>query len=111
MQTTKPEVMSASGKVKLNSTTPNSDLLFIDSNAPKKSIEYARARVAINADFACNMTHNAALAKRIRRESKERTVSFLGGKVSKKMLDERDAQGNQRWKMIVTFKDGSVANL
>lgn len=109
MQTAKPEVMSASGKTVVFSTTPNCDKVFLNREAPKRSVEYAKARTAINEDFMENKVHNVALAKRVRKESKHKVVAFLEGKVSKKWNDPADE--SKGFKYIVSFPDGSQANL
>lgn len=102
-------LMNVSGTTKITSLNPNCDACMIDNTAAKLSVEYARARTAINEDFKLTFPANQALAKRIRKESKTRTVAFLGGKVSKKWNDMEDtAKG---FKLIVTFPDGTVANL
>lgn len=83
------------------SLTPNGDQIIIDPSSSRLSIEYAKARSAINADFALNVKGNEAMARRLRRESKTKVVDFLGGKVSK----------NDKGKLIVTFPDQSIAHL
>lgn len=108
MQTIKAaEQINASGKCVITSTTPNADKFFPNKNAPKLSIEYAKGRAAIGEDFKQNLTFNVALAKRIKRQSKEVLINFLDGKVSKKQTDA----SKKGYTMIVTFPDGSVANL
>lgn len=109
-------LMNVTGKDSVSSTTPNCDSVYLDKNAPRLSVEYAKARKAINDDYALMQPRNQALAKRLRKESKHRVVAFLEGKVSRKTLNagdpgyKDDKQGEQ-FRMIVTFADGSVANL
>lgn len=92
------ETIKANGtKVSL---TPNCDKLVIDPEG-RGSIEYARARNAINMDYSLLFRSNQALAKRLRREQKKTVVSFLKGEVSK----------NGEGKLIVTFPDKTVARL
>lgn len=93
------ETINANGK--RMSLSPHCDTLIIDPSAPKLSVEYARARNSIAEDFKLNVKGNEALAKRMRKQSKQKVVKFLNGKVSK------NAEGN----LIVTFPDNSVARL
>ena len=115
----KTDTITATGKS--ISLTPNSDAMFLNEDASKLSVEYAKARNAINADFRILVKGNVALAKRIRRESKRTVVEFLKGKVSKKQDILRDKDNNpvldsdgkeqQEMKFLVTFPDNSVARL
>jgi hypothetical protein len=82
------------------SYTPAMNNLFINPDG-RGSVEYAKARVAINEDFRTIFEYNQALAKRTRKEAKRAMVQLLGGKVSK----------NNKEKLIVTFPDNSVARL
>lgn len=90
--------INASGQSR--SLTPHCDAVLLDP-AGKGSVEYARARSAINEDFKLNYPGNQALAKRLRKSSKRTVVEFLKGKVSR----------NKEDKLIVTFPDNSVAHL
>lgn len=92
------------------SLTPNLDKIFIDPTN-RGSVEYARARNAINADFRVNFKMNQPLAIKLRRQSKRVAVEALNGTVSKKMVDDEKNPGKQRPVFIVTFPDKSVANL
>ena len=115
----KTDTITATGKS--ISLTPHSDALFLNEDAPKLSVEYAKARNAINADFRILVKGNVAMAKRIRRESKRAVTEFLKGKVSKKQDVIRDKDNNPvldsegkeqpETKFLVTFPDNSVARL
>jgi hypothetical protein len=102
-------LMNVAGTQVVNSLRPNAEACFIDNKAAKLSVEYARARTAINEDYKLMFPRNQALAKRMRQESKKEVVSFLDGKVSKKWNDMEDT--SKGYKLIVSFPDGSVANL
>jgi hypothetical protein len=93
------ESINANGK--RTSLSPHCDTIILDPNAPKLSVEYAKARSAIAEDFKLNVKGNEPLAKRLRKQSKQEVVKFLNGKVSK------NPEGN----LIVTFPDNSVARL
>ena len=98
-------VVSANGqKQVINGMHPHFDKLVLDQNARKLSVEYAKARIAINEDYKLNFARNQALAKRIRRESKNVVIEVLGGKVSTK------TEGNEK-KVLVTFPDQTVARI
>lgn len=86
--------------LKRTSLTPNFDTLVLDPHG-RGSVEYARARDAINQDYKLNFAGNQPLAKRYRKASKEAVVEYLKGTVGK----------NKENKLIVTFPDGSIANL
>ena len=99
--------VTASGKrieVEESSLSPHCDQLLINKDAKRLSVEYAKARSAINEDFKVNFAANQALAKRLRSDRKRKIVDHLGGKVSKKHEDGK-------MKLLVTFPDGSTANL
>lgn len=103
---TQVAVVSANGqKQVITAVHPRFDALVLNVHAPKLSVEYARARDAINGDFADLVKKNEALAKRIRRGCKDVVVEALGGKVSK----GKDEKGGM--KLLVTFPDHSVARL
>lgn len=104
--------VTASGKeikAEVSSLTPNCDKMLLDKNAPRLSVEYAKARMNINEDFKFVFSFNQPLAKKFRKEWKRNVVSFLDGKVSTK--EEANKQGKMEKKIIVTFPDGSVARL
>lgn len=102
-------IIKANGKKEvIEGTTPHFDKLVIDINAPKLSIEYAKGRVAVNEDFQLNYPRNQALARRLRRASKDVLVEALGGKVSTKV---ETVNGKTEKKILVTFRDQSVARL
>jgi hypothetical protein len=114
MTTNSTTVVTASGK--RLSLSSHADQIIIDSNAPRLSVEYAKARDAIQADFRENFKMNQPMAKRMKRQSKETVIEFLGGKVSKKVLTPEDKdyntkRGGSQFKMLVTFPDNSVARL
>jgi hypothetical protein len=89
-------------KIKGTSLTPNADMLVLTiDGSSRMSVEYAKARDAINKDHAILFASNQALAKKMRSNWKRRVVEALGGKVSK----------NEKLNLIVTFKDGSIARL
>ena len=92
------QTISANGKQ--TELTPNCNATLLNPEG-KGSVEYARARSAINEDFKLNFPRNEALAKRIRKESKRTVVSFLKGEVTR----------NTENKLIVTFPDKSIARL
>ena len=92
------------------SLTPNCDQVFLDPNG-RGSVEYARARKAIEADFKENFKMNQPLAKNLRRKSKHSVVETLKGKVSFKMVEDKKNPGKERKAYIVTFPDESIAYL
>jgi hypothetical protein len=92
------------------SLTPNCDGVFIDP-AGRGSVEYAKARTAIDADYRINFAMNQPLAKNKRRESKTAIINVLGGKVSSKMVEDKKDPTKKRKQFIITFNDGSIANL
>lgn len=99
------------------SLTPHCDELFIDLSAPRLSVEYAKARSAIDADYNTNFKMNQPLAKNKRNQSKRNIIEAMGGKVSKKFLKDKDGNaifnnnGKEKYQLIVTFPDHTVANL
>ena len=103
-------LVSPNGKKEvINGIHPNFDKLVLDQNAPKMSVEYAKARDAINEDYKLNYGRNVALAKRIRRESKNVVIEVLGGKVSTKT--ETMSNGKSEKKVLITFPDNTVARI
>lgn len=94
------QTINATGK--RVSLTQHADKLFIDPNAKRLSVEYAKARNAWQADFKENFKMNEPMAKRMRRQMREATIEFLNGKVSK---------SEKTGKFIVTFPDNTVAVL
>lgn len=99
-------VVTPNGKKEtISATTANFDQLQLNKEG-KRSIEYARARTAINEDYKNNFKSNQALAKRVRKACKEVVVEVLEGKVSTK-VDEKTKEK----KILVTFPDHSVARL
>lgn len=106
--------VTASGK--RLSLTSNADTIIVDAGAPRLSVEYAKCRGAIQADFRENFKMNQPMAKRMRREAKQIVIEHLKGKVSKKTIEQSDPEyskerGGEQYKMLVTFPDGSVARL
>jgi hypothetical protein len=109
---TQVTLVSSSGKqTTISAITPNFDGLSLDKNAPKLSVEYAKARTAVNLDYAQNHPRNQALAKRVRRACKDVVVDVLGGKVSKTKVTDDKAKDFGQVKLLVTFPDQSVARL
>jgi hypothetical protein len=112
MQTTTH--VTASGK--RLSLTSSADAIIVDPGAPRLSVEYAKARGAIQADFRENFKMNQPMAKRMRKEQKQIVIEHLKGKVSKKTIEVGDKEynkerGGEQYKMLVTFPDNSVARL
>src|SRR5687767_4661714 len=66
----------------MSSLTPNSDKVFINKKAPRLSVEYAKARNAIYEDYKLLFASNQAMAKRVKKEHKDRAVNYLEGKVA-----------------------------
>jgi hypothetical protein len=91
----------------MSSLTPNCDLVFINKNA-KLSVEYAKARNAIEEDFKTMFRSNQAMAKKVRKEYKTKVVAHMDGKVS---WAEKDKGGKKHRYLIVTFPDHTVATL
>ena len=97
-------VVKSNGKKEtISGTTPHFEALVLNKEG-KLSVEYAKARTAINADHALNFPKNQALAKRLRKECKKVVVEMLGGKVSTAFVE-----GEKR--LLVTFPDQTVARL
>ena len=92
------QTINAAGKQ--TELTPHCNNTLLNPEG-KGSVEYARARSAINEDFKINFPRNEALAKRLRKESKRTVIEHLGGVVSR----------NDEKKLIVTFPDKSIARL
>lgn len=100
------QIITASGKTR--SLTPHCDDVLVDPNAKRLSVEYARARASINEDYKLNFKGNQAMAERVRRQSKDTVIQYLGGKVAKKLVEK---DGKKYTQLMVTFPDGSQANL
>jgi hypothetical protein len=88
------------------SLTPNADRILIDPTG-RGSVEYAKARQAIQADFQLNFAMNQPLAKKMRKQSRHAIVDFLKGTVTLK----QSAKAGEKPYYIVTFPDNSVARL
>ena len=78
--------------------TPNCNLILLDPSE-RCSIQYAKARAGINADFQLNFPRNEALARRLHKDSKKAVIEALCGVESK----------NDKQQTIVVFPDQSVA--
>lgn len=77
------------------------DSINLNPNS-KKSVEYARARAAINHDCYTLYKDNAAAAKNFKVARKKVIIEFLGGKIQK----VNDEQG---YRKLVVFPDESKA--
>ena len=92
---------------KRHSLTPALDRIVLDMTR-KASVNYAEARAALNEDFHRNKQDlGEAIAARTRKKYKRALVDMLEGVVSKRV----DKADEKKYQLIVTFKDGSVANL